>query len=99
MDDYEFHTLFGEMLGNVATGVPDISKVTRMVNTANDTTDTIDKIEICPICQETFETIIDVLKADILETSCKHRFCKDCLTLWFESHNKCPVCMNVLSGN
>ncbi|WEW60321.1 DEXQc_SHPRH and SF2_C_SNF domain-containing protein [Emydomyces testavorans] len=46
---------------------------------------------ICIICQCAFET--GVL------TVCGHKYCKDCLRLWWRQHRSCPVCKNRLRSN
>ncbi|KAH7132099.1 ATP-dependent DNA helicase [Dendryphion nanum] len=38
----------------------------------------------CIICQDAFE--IGVL------TSCGHKYCKECINLWWHSHRTCPLC-------
>ncbi|PGH14860.1 hypothetical protein AJ80_05786 [Polytolypa hystricis UAMH7299] len=43
-----------------------------------------DDTRICIICQSSFEQ--GVL------TVCGHRFCKDCLKLWWRQHRNCPMC-------
>ncbi|KAK4177648.1 putative SNF2 family helicase/ATPase [Triangularia setosa] len=45
----------------------------------------------CIICQSTFST--GVL------TVCGHQFCKECITLWWKAHRKCPVCKRQLNSN
>ncbi|KAK0739257.1 SNF2 family N-terminal domain-containing protein [Apiosordaria backusii] len=45
----------------------------------------------CIICQSTFS--IGVL------TVCGHQFCKECITLWWKAHRKCPVCKKQLNSN
>jgi E3 ubiquitin-protein ligase SHPRH len=47
--------------------------------------------KICIICQGTFE--IGVL------TVCGHKYCKDCLRLWWRQHRTCPVCKKRLGAN
>lgn len=38
----------------------------------------------CPICQEDMENPIVL--------HCKHVFCEDCITSWFDRHPTCPMC-------
>ncbi|KAJ5961060.1 Zinc finger RING-type [Penicillium vulpinum] len=45
----------------------------------------------CIICQSTFE--VGVL------TVCGHKFCKDCLRLWWAAHQNCPLCKKKLKRN
>ncbi|KAL4812232.1 SNF2 family N-terminal domain-containing protein [Aspergillus spinulosporus] len=47
--------------------------------------------KICIICQGSFE--IGVL------TVCGHKYCKDCLRLWWRQHRTCPVCKKRLGAN
>ncbi|KAL5042289.1 hypothetical protein BDW71DRAFT_190308 [Aspergillus fruticulosus] len=47
--------------------------------------------KICIICQCSFE--IGVL------TVCGHKYCKDCLRLWWRQHRTCPVCKKRLGAN
>ncbi|KAJ5748071.1 uncharacterized protein N7511_009767 [Penicillium nucicola] len=43
---------------------------------------------ICIICQSTFE--VGVL------TVCGHKYCSDCIRMWWRSHKTCPVCKKTL---
>ncbi|KAL5363771.1 SNF2 family N-terminal domain-containing protein [Aspergillus floccosus] len=45
----------------------------------------------CVICQSIFE--IGVL------TVCGHKYCKDCLRMWWNQHRNCPTCKKRLKGN
>ncbi|KAL2864568.1 putative SNF2 family helicase/ATPase [Aspergillus lucknowensis] len=47
--------------------------------------------KICIICQSGFE--IGVL------TVCGHKYCKDCLRLWWRQHRTCPICKKRLKAN
>ncbi|KAL2808673.1 SNF2 family N-terminal domain-containing protein [Aspergillus granulosus] len=47
--------------------------------------------KICIICQTGFE--IGVL------TVCGHKYCKDCLRLWWRQHRTCPICKMRLKAN
>ncbi|KKK24756.1 hypothetical protein AOCH_002221 [Aspergillus ochraceoroseus] len=47
--------------------------------------------KICIICQTSFE--IGVL------TVCGHKYCKDCLRLWWRQHRSCPICKKHLKAN
>ncbi|KAF4221160.1 hypothetical protein CNMCM5878_009957 [Aspergillus fumigatiaffinis] len=46
---------------------------------------------ICVICQSSFE--IGVL------TVCGHKYCKDCLRIWWNQHRTCPTCKKRLKVN
>ncbi|EDP49222.1 SNF2 family helicase/ATPase, putative [Aspergillus fumigatus A1163] len=46
---------------------------------------------ICVICQSSFE--IGVL------TVCGHKYCKDCLRIWWNQHRTCPTCKRRLKVN
>jgi E3 ubiquitin-protein ligase SHPRH len=45
----------------------------------------------CIVCQSTFE--VGVL------TVCGHKYCKDCLRLWWTAHQNCPMCKRKLKRN
>ncbi|OQE46531.1 hypothetical protein PENCOP_c001G02662 [Penicillium coprophilum] len=45
----------------------------------------------CIICQSTFE--VGVL------TVCGHKYCKDCLRMWWATHQNCPMCKKKLKRN
>ncbi|KAJ5678618.1 hypothetical protein N7462_006862 [Penicillium macrosclerotiorum] len=47
-----------------------------------------DSSRICIICQSSFE--IGVL------TVCGHKYCTDCLRLWWRQHRTCPICKKPL---
>lgn len=40
--------------------------------------------ESCPICHDDF--------ANPVKLSCKHIFCEDCVSLWFDREQTCPMC-------
>ncbi|KAL1965614.1 hypothetical protein VTN77DRAFT_5291 [Rasamsonia byssochlamydoides] len=50
-----------------------------------------DSTRICVICQSSFE--IGVL------TVCGHKYCKDCLRMWWHQHRTCPTCKKRLKAN
>ncbi|PYI09031.1 hypothetical protein BO78DRAFT_427626 [Aspergillus sclerotiicarbonarius CBS 121057] len=50
-----------------------------------------DSSRICVICQSGFE--VGVL------TVCGHKYCKDCLRLWWHQHRTCPTCKKRLKAN
>ncbi|VBB75674.1 Putative SNF2 family helicase/ATPase [Podospora comata] len=56
-----------------------------------DTESGSEESKTCIICQSTFS--IGVL------TVCGHQFCKECITLWWKAHRKCPVCKRQLNSN
>ncbi|CAI7615160.1 unnamed protein product [Penicillium glandicola] len=45
----------------------------------------------CIVCQSTFE--VGVL------TVCGHKYCTDCLRLWWAAHRNCPMCKKKLKRN
>ncbi|KAJ5736692.1 uncharacterized protein N7483_001817 [Penicillium malachiteum] len=47
-----------------------------------------DTNRICIICQSSFE--VGVL------TVCGHKYCKDCLQMWWRQHRTCPICKKSL---
>lgn len=40
---------------------------------------------MCPICREECD-------GRVVELSCAHKICKECLVLLLESSNRCPLC-------
>ncbi|KAJ5739736.1 hypothetical protein N7533_012520 [Penicillium manginii] len=50
-----------------------------------------DSSRICIICQSSFE--VGVL------TVCGHKYCTDCLRLWWRQHRTCPMCKKPLKLN
>ncbi|XP_038059751.1 RING finger and transmembrane domain-containing protein 2-like [Patiria miniata] len=40
--------------------------------------------EACPICQDNFTNPV--------ELHCKHIFCEECVTMWFDRERTCPMC-------
>ena len=85
MNDYEFNSIFSEVLGNVELGIEDITTVTKELQSK----ETLDEDDLCVICQDSLTATEDV----VVETLCKHRFCKTCLSTWLAKHKKCPTCM------
>ncbi|KAJ5435722.1 Zinc finger RING-type [Penicillium cf. griseofulvum] len=53
--------------------------------------DSNDSPRECIICQSTFE--VGVL------TVCGHKYCKDCLRMWWVAHQNCPMCKKKLKRN
>ncbi|XP_050411469.1 RING finger and transmembrane domain-containing protein 2 [Patella vulgata] len=47
--------------------------------------------ENCPICQ-------DELK-DAVMLTCKHIFCEDCVSVWFDRERTCPMCRAQITDN
>ncbi|EDO39418.1 predicted protein [Nematostella vectensis] len=46
----------------------------------------------CPICQEE-------LAEPIMLRTCKHIFCEDCISLWFDREQTCPMCRARVAGD
>lgn len=40
--------------------------------------------EACPICQDDFQ--------DPIQLACKHIFCENCVAMWFDREQTCPMC-------
>ncbi|XP_063965295.1 E3 ubiquitin-protein ligase RNFT2-like [Lytechinus pictus] len=40
--------------------------------------------EACPICQDDFQ--------DPIQLACKHIFCENCVSMWFDREQTCPMC-------
>lgn len=47
--------------------------------------------ESCPICHDDF--------ANPVKLSCKHIFCEDCVSLWFDREQTCPMCRTRITGH
>lgn len=45
----------------------------------------------CPICQEEFK--------DPIELSCKHIFCEECVSMWFDRERTCPLCRATIADD
>lgn len=105
MNDYEFNTMLGELIGHVSKGVTDFDAVCKEI--AGEEVKDAAAEDACPICQETImescrvseeEQVGEEAKASVLarpcvKTLCGHVFCKDCLSTWLSKHTKCPLCM------
>ncbi|KAI8749054.1 RING finger and transmembrane domain-containing protein 2, partial [Biomphalaria glabrata] len=46
--------------------------------------DMLDKGNQCPICQDTIN--------DPIMLPCKHIFCEQCVSIWFDREKTCPMC-------
>jgi hypothetical protein len=90
VDDYEYNTMLGELMGCVEVGVSDIDLVSERIEV-----DEIleDDFERCPICQETAD---ELAARGLRKTICGHAFCDACLSQWLAKHKKCPICMQDL---
>ncbi|KAL3430830.1 SNF2 family N-terminal domain-containing protein [Aspergillus tetrazonus] len=88
------HRLFAEKLEQEKAMEEKISSLKakgRYLIHLRDETSPDENSKICIICQGTFE--IGVL------TVCGHKYCKDCLRLWWRQHRTCPVCKKRLGAN
>jgi len=45
----------------------------------------------CPICQEDFQ--------EPVELSCKHIFCEECVSMWFDRERTCPLCRATIADD
>jgi len=45
----------------------------------------------CPICQEEFK--------EPIELSCKHIFCEECVSMWFDRERTCPLCRATIADD
>ena len=43
----------------------------------------VNRIEKCCVCLEKVSNVI---------TECDHQFCKNCLSMWIEKRDNCPIC-------
>lgn len=41
----------------------------------------------CPVCQDKYSD-----SRNVIELSCSHKFCSDCVLPWLKKKNSCPVC-------
>lgn len=76
---YEANMAIADQIGNVEVGVDDFDTVASKVQNVTSV--------FCPICQDTCNDPV------FRRTVCGHDFCETCLTTWFKSNKKCPVCM------
>ncbi|RNA41043.1 RING finger and transmembrane domain-containing 2-like [Brachionus plicatilis] len=47
--------------------------------------------QICPICQDRYKNPINL--------KCQHVFCADCVSIWLDKENSCPMCRTKLFIN
>ncbi|ORX43250.1 hypothetical protein BCR36DRAFT_415662 [Piromyces finnis] len=59
----------------------------KKINTIEVTKDVIEQDSFCVICMESFK-----LKTKVKQLPCKHIYHKNCISIWFAEHNKCPTC-------
>lgn len=85
MTDFEFNSMITEVIGNVNTGVSDLTQVLSDGGS-------FDENDICPICRDTFTNIVSN-GSNISTCVCSHMFCNNCITKWLSNHKKCPICM------
>jgi hypothetical protein len=90
IDDYEYNTMLGELMGIVEVGVSDVNNVSSVLDEAPE------DFTRCPVCQETAEELEEAGSNVYRKTLCGHAFCDACLSSWLEKHKKCPVCMQDL---
>ena len=46
------------------------------------------------------ECIICKLNEINIQTNCKHNFCKECISVWYDQHKTCPYCReNIIAFN
>ena len=45
----------------------------------------------CPICHDEFK--------EPIKLSCKHIFCKECVSKWFDQERTCPLCRATIADN
>jgi hypothetical protein len=79
LDDYQFNSMLSDLMGNVEVGVSDIDRVSELITRPTEEV-------TCPICQ-------DAVLGPARRTLCGHMFCDACITPWFSSSKKCPMCM------
>ena len=93
-NSYEINLMLQELMGgNVSVGLSNVEKVLKEPTT--ETVKTIDDDTECTICKTEIKELLEKEKT-IVETSCKHLYCKECITEWLKHHKTCPVCMTIL---
>ncbi|KAI1976973.1 hypothetical protein LOZ51_006526 [Ophidiomyces ophidiicola] len=73
------------------TSISGLKSKRRYLIHLRDETNGDESSRICIICQSSFE--IGVL------TVCGHKYCKECLHLWWRQHRTCPACKHRLARN
>jgi len=59
----------------------------KKINTVEVTKEILDREPYCVICMEPFK-----LKSKVKQLPCNHIYHKNCISIWFAEHNKCPTC-------
>jgi hypothetical protein len=85
-NDYEFNLMLEEIIGNVEVGVDDIDQVAPVLLASE--YHALQSEMSCPICQEAMQGCVIIRR-----TLCNHYFCDACISTWFATHKKCPICM------
>ncbi|XP_022742090.1 RING finger and transmembrane domain-containing protein 1-like isoform X2 [Durio zibethinus] len=75
---------YGSLFSSLTTGLYLTFKLTSVIEKVNEAGD------LCAICQEK-------MQAPIL-LRCKHIFCEDCVSEWFERERTCPLCRAVVKA-
>ena len=84
-DDYETNMYLADLVGNVEVGVDDINNVSKIIDK-----DTLDDDTVCPICIENIKETDGI--GSCRELLCKHIYCDKCISKWWNTSKKCPVC-------
>jgi hypothetical protein len=81
-ENYEYYSNLCDRIGNHYIGIKDIDECAPIC-----IIDSEKKIS-CAICLEdiTLQTNTRKIK------KCKHIYCSDCISKWFETHKTCPIC-------
>lgn len=87
IDEYEFNTILENMIGKVRVGFDDITGVSTELD-REEISKLVECEEFCPVCRELF-----TLESNVVKTTCRHCFCKECLSKWLYESKKCPYCM------
>lgn len=92
-EDEEIENIISNIMQNDTNryGTPPVSiKEIEKLNKYVITQETLDKFgieKVCPVCKEEF-----VLGAKGVTLDCQHYFHQECILLWFNEHNSCPIC-------
>jgi len=85
-DESISETTSGETISDESTNKTITSDEIKSDESKDD--ESTDENDPCPICHGELEDIIVI-------RDCKHKFCRTCITEWFNEHHSCPICRDV----